>query len=1205
MSLTGLISGKNISDLDHNQFRRVLNTLLVVEASISRVPLGALDLSCRDNDPDGGIDARVQWPSGLGHDVLRDGENVLQYKSGKISLKQLRDEFRKSGVQEALRRGAYYVLLVGHDYIGPHATKRRQKLKQLCRNRHLDPAKCAIFFGSQISRWVARHPSVLIMPELGLGYPAFVTVGRWLQNPELKNPWKPDLARTEIIQKIDSFVRRETSSYVLRIEGPAGVGKTRIALEGVRKSGPAESVIYTPNADDPNVTSLLTLIQGDPQAYATIIVDECDSDRQEALKSYANLSEGRLRLVCVGSWDVFSQTPADSPNVLVLAPLSDTTIRDVLSDAFGVLPKEQIDVAVRLSGGFVKLALFVGEYLSRVKDVTADELLKIANIRQFLKRFVDFSARRALQLLSLFGRLGWEDELRDEAKVVANYFDVNFNDLKAGVKILRDKGVVVARGRYLYVSPDLLAISAAAELWDESGSDLIQLVEKLPREETRRQMLRRLASMGAQPQVRQAVERLLGDEGLFKTLKDLDETFRSEAFSILASALPEAAVVVLERIIERAPREELLGFKTGRRNVVWAIESLLRWPSISLAAARSLRALALAESESFGNNATGIFCEYFQMYLSRSPVPLIERLELIDELIEVGDGTSRLLAARGAASGLRHDESRMGGNIDDFSGRPYPPEWRPQKFEELKDSRVAVIVRLERIGEGQDQAAVEARGALIGGPFTLVRQGLLDEAIGVLESVSPRSDSERRALLDACKRVERDVKGHLSDEQLDRLGKVADQIFGNTYSARLKRWVGPRLHTDFNLKEETDGYREADEITRKLADEGYENGISSSDFSWLASPEAENAWEFAYRLGEIDSERKLLQPVAAASPNNINAVLLAGYLNGRASVEGQAFRDDFLDDLAESLPLLAFACSWRGASTSRGVRRVLKLVDDRRITPETLGYLQFGGWTLTLSPNEIAQLVHSMLEAGTHAIFDAAAGILINLLSKRPESLEIVESLVWRLVETKPERNWDWDWGRLATRMADRDPQRVVKIIVGFFSSGHFVAIDSDETMQALQRATANDPEGSWQIVGDAMLKGDETSTGLVVSLSKWYGELIPTETLIGWAKKNLPRGPWIVSRIIRIGDSKLPERARALLLTFPEDDRLKRQLVANLQTGVSVGPLSNRISADLMIVKGWTKDPDPKIRSWAKLLVKSVERQLKRRQMIEEEEGI
>lgn len=153
------------------------------------------------------------------------------------------------------------------------------------------------------------------MPELGHGYPAFVTAGRWLQSRELQNPWKPDAARTQITDQIKSFVRRETNSYVLRVEGPAGVGKTRIALESVRDNGTLESTIYTPNADHPSVTQLLTLIQGDPETTATVVVDECDRERQEILKSYADLAEGRLRLLCVGPADSnrFTQRVCSTP----------------------------------------------------------------------------------------------------------------------------------------------------------------------------------------------------------------------------------------------------------------------------------------------------------------------------------------------------------------------------------------------------------------------------------------------------------------------------------------------------------------------------------------------------------------------------------------------------------------------------------------------------------------------------------------------------------------------------------------------------------------------------------------------------------------------------------------------------------------------------------------------------------------------------
>jgi hypothetical protein len=157
--------------------------------------------------------------------------------------------------------------------------------------------------------------------------------------------------------------------------------------------------------------------------------------------------------------------------------------------------------------------------------------------------------------------------------------------------------------------------------------------------------------------------------------------------------------------------------------------------------------------------------------------------------------------------------------------------------------------------------------------------------------------------------------------------------------------------------------------------------------------------------------------------------------------------------------------------------------------------------------------------------------------------------------------------------------------------------------MKTLQMATGEDPRSAWEVVGDAMLKDDRIAMRLLISLSGTYGDLIPTDMLISWAKNNLPRGPSFLSRIISVRESPLPERARALILNFPNDSRIKNQFVATLQTGFSVGPFSNRISTDLSIAEGWAKDSDPIIRSWANGLIRGIKAQLKRQKTLEEEE--
>ena len=457
-------------------------------------------------------------------------------------------------------------------------------------------------------------------------------------------------------------------------------------LEGFRHPGIAQTAIYTPIAEEPSVAQLITALQGNPEAEALIVIDECDRGEQESLRPFIDLAQGRLRLICIGHRNCLSQAPLSIPDSFLLVPLADSIIKEIIEADLGTVIKEVSDVAVRLSGGYVKLALFVVHYLSVKKDMAPADLAKIDDIRDFLGRFVDSQTRQALGLLSLLARVGWEDEVKDEAQALVDFFEIRMNDFKAGVKTLKDRGVVMTRGRYLYVSPDLLAISAAAYVWETHGSELINIVPKLPREGARRELLRRLASMGQQPQVKEAVEDLLGTDGLFRTSPELDEGFRSEAFAILSSALPDSAIAVLERLIEKASRAELSDFKAGRRNVVWAIESLLRWPTTSLTAARCLMFLALSENETWANNATGIFCEYFHMHLSRSPIPLIERLTLLDELIEMRDSVSRLLASKAGASGLKFYESRSGSPTDPYSGLVYPPEWRPQTWDELWSS---------------------------------------------------------------------------------------------------------------------------------------------------------------------------------------------------------------------------------------------------------------------------------------------------------------------------------------------------------------------------------------------------------------------------------------------------------------------------------------------------------------------------------------
>jgi len=314
-----------------------------------------------------------------------------------------------------------------------------------------------------------------------------------------------------------------------------------------------------------------------------------------------------------------------------------------------------------------------------------------------------------------------------------------------------------------------------------------------------------------------------------------------------------------------------------------------------------------------------------------------------------------------------------------------------------------------------------------------------------------------------------------------------------------------------------------------------------------------------------------------------------------------------LDRLASSRPLLAFASTWRGSASARGLDRILRLVNQGSVPPEMLGFLSYGGWTNSLSSEEVIRLLEALLKGEPNKVLDPTLRILLALIQREPESLEKLRPLIWNVLEMKPRRQWDLEWGQLAERMVREDPERMARIVLSFFQDEDFLPIQGDTTIQALATATQKEPGKCWELVGAALLDEGEAHRGFRLSLAikGWYVELIPSDILISWARNHLPRGPSIVADLVIARAAPMPERARAVLISFPDDERVKSRIAGNLRSGLSVGPYSNRLKSDLEIAKGWAHDPHPRIRAFAVEVIKQLEAELLRHLIIEQEEEL
>jgi hypothetical protein len=110
------ISGKEISQLAKDDFRRVMNLLIRAEAQHLHLSLrDDVETSERNDDNDEGVDARVR-AGNRQSEWFEPGLSVWQFKAGKALTKaEIAKEIKKPGVRHALDIGATYYLAIAAD----------------------------------------------------------------------------------------------------------------------------------------------------------------------------------------------------------------------------------------------------------------------------------------------------------------------------------------------------------------------------------------------------------------------------------------------------------------------------------------------------------------------------------------------------------------------------------------------------------------------------------------------------------------------------------------------------------------------------------------------------------------------------------------------------------------------------------------------------------------------------------------------------------------------------------------------------------------------------------------------------------------------------------------------------------------------------------------------------------------------------------
>ena len=960
-------------------------SLLHAEAGRMGVPIDSVSMSGRVFVGDEGIDGRSDLPAGT---LLPEGQQVWQVKSGptKPSAAAEFDNEKHPGLIRAIRDGANYVLFWTHDPEDPVLQSVTSDFETAVRSIRAD-AVVTVLTGDRISRLCHAHLAVVAsIPTMQLR--GVVNIPTWGSSPDFDVPYASDAVRDAHIEAIRQHVRSEGPDSSIHVFGDTGVGKTRMVYEALLHDDISPRVLV---ARDPAHfdRTLMNLVAASPEHRLILVVDDCDPVDRESLRQYADMSRGRLRLVTIGSRSTRDRVSPDN-RYLETLPLEVSASKSI-AESVG-LSEADAGLVAEYTEGYPKLARVLAEAI-RHQGPASGILSRIRGheaVGSVLSGMLGAGEAGPLGLLAMFERLGFEGELATEVAIACEVFGVDEALMREAVE--RELGRFVSRaGRYRLVSPRLFAVWLARAFMEDQRGELSAALEALP-SGLRDRVINQMEAFSGDELVAAVLDGMLrGPPFVDSPLASVDEG-AARMIHIAAIVEPEIAAQALDRLIGGASVEDLNSFTNGRREAVWALEILLWFEATYHRAATCLLRLALAETEHWSNNATGVLQGSFGVVLGGTATPYLARVEWAREAIRAGgEGVARVLIP-GLARALDRREMRSATNL---GTRSAPPEWRPSTREEDVQARTAawdLLIELGGRGVELDLLADAISNGLRGG-LAWLGSRVIDDLAAV-----DWTDRGRVQIADGLAAALRFESPPV--ELAASIRRLRQQLIGDDLEQRIEFVLAAtpwELRDDDEERSSTGPPAEIERLARDIGQAG-SDAIARLIDSAVDGNE-QSVYVLFQELGRTTGEAELI--TAASESDLMTPAALVGLLRGLAESKGSDWADSELSRWAEDAglsPLVVRAAHSLPPSDTR-CAIATRAVAEGAVDGSELGRFVYGAWASGLSAECVVVIAQLLRESAGPGDIPNALGILEQWLDQHPEPAdatmaEICEELI-------------------------------------------------------------------------------------------------------------------------------------------------------------------------------------------------------------------
>lgn len=833
---------------------------------------------------------------------------------------------------------------------------------------------------------------------------------------------------------------------LVRITGLSGLGKSRLIIEYINKFEIPKDEVLVYDASI-NHNGILESIRPAIESGCTglIILDACEVSLHDKLERIFDAVDSKLKVVTVGFYHENVGSSAHIKLERLEGEKIGTLVKSILSEADGF----EVDRIKRFVEGFPLLAEMISTQLRESGGVQAnfterDLLEKLINADGDLKD----SERHLLQVISLFDYFKYQDSGLENLDSPVNFIKrISGVDSQVFDKIISQysrKEIVNCTGAYARLVPKPLALNLALEWWNNSLYERqSELIESMPAVMLD-SFCKQIKYLDSSENVQSFVADFYGANRPFGQAELLFSSKGSRLFRTLVEVNPEATSNALYRVLQSLSDDEIKKVSgDARRNLVWSLEMLCFHRAHFEKSAWCLYKLAINENESFGNNATGQFCQLFRWQLSGTQADFDQRLNFLSEIVALEDISSDLLIIDAVDSAFSTFGRTRTVGAEYQGTKPEMKEWLPQRYDEIYSywNNMFSILTDIFVREGRVKKLKQVVGNNI---RELIRYNIVDGLDNLINTIV---DADGKYWPEASQAIvhilEHDLEGMPKDryDAIDRWQKLLSPECGD-FTEKLTLLV---LDPPIEYVEEKDGGYV--DVAEKRAVAFADSLVSFQDLEdslpyLMSFKEQKQSRSFARSIGENgrgDLDSLVNSSIECVSNSlDVNMEFLRGLFSGvhlRDKEQWKEYTERFLtnDALHKFYPSIVST----GSALPEQLEKIITLIKNGLLESSSSQCFTYGGSLNHLSESDLVAFTEDLSEIDKEGSWNAFSILHMYMYGRKDYDFKQIvshlESLVLQVSFDKDDRIRSHDsyaWMKSVERLLEEGSDNFPKDLI-------------------------------------------------------------------------------------------------------------------------------------------------------------------------------